>query len=172
MLVGPGYRDTWSAYARELERNNPGKFLMDRRITTAHRENVENAIGLASAERFKHLRSAALALWFIRFGRQRGMQTGGGPFGAVGQASRSRECRNPERKGSQGAPAQSRAPQHHSRPGPLRAGTQGLPTDLQPSSPVQNNSRRSCRSGSSCGRALILMNFAAALRRDLVGIVS
>lgn len=70
MLVGPSYRDTWSAYARELERDSPGKFLTDRRITSAQRENVENVIGLSSSERFNHLRAAALALWFVRFGKE------------------------------------------------------------------------------------------------------
>jgi hypothetical protein len=70
MLVGPSYRDTWSAYARELDRDSPAKFLMDRRITSAQRENVENSIGLSSTERFKHLRAAALTLWFVRFGTQ------------------------------------------------------------------------------------------------------
>lgn len=70
MLVGPSYRYTWSAYARELDRDSPAKFLMDCRITSAQRENVENAIGLSSTERFKHLRAAALALWFVRFGTQ------------------------------------------------------------------------------------------------------
>jgi hypothetical protein len=70
MLVGPSYRDTWSAYARELERDSPGKFLVDRQITSAQRENVENVIGLSSTERFKHLRAAALILWFMRFGTQ------------------------------------------------------------------------------------------------------
>jgi len=70
MLVGPSYRDTWSAYARELDRDSPAKFLMDRRITSAQRENVENAISLSSTGRFKHLRAAALTLWFVRFGTQ------------------------------------------------------------------------------------------------------
>ena len=70
MLVGPSYRDTWSAYARELDRNRPAKFLMERRITLSQRENVENAINLSSTERFKHVRAAALALWFTQFGRQ------------------------------------------------------------------------------------------------------
>jgi hypothetical protein len=68
MLVGPSYRNTWSAYARELERDRPTKYLMDNQITSALRENVENAIGLSSTERFKHLRAAALALWFVQFG--------------------------------------------------------------------------------------------------------
>lgn len=70
MLVGPSYRHTWSAYARELDRNSPNKFLMECRISSAQRENVENAINLSSTERFKHLRAVALALWFARYGRQ------------------------------------------------------------------------------------------------------
>ena len=70
MLVGPSYRYTWSAYSRELERDGPAKFLKDCRITSAQRENVENVIGLSSTERFKNLRAAALALWFVQFGTQ------------------------------------------------------------------------------------------------------
>jgi len=70
MLIGPSYRDTWSAYARELEKDSPGKFLTDRRITSAQRENVENVIGMSSTERFNHLRAATLALWFARLGKQ------------------------------------------------------------------------------------------------------
>lgn len=66
MLVGSSYRDTWGAYARELERHNPAKFLADRRITPVQRENVENAIGLSSAERFNHVRAFAMALWAER----------------------------------------------------------------------------------------------------------
>ncbi len=70
MLVGLSYRDTWAAYVRELDKNTPGKFLADRQISSAQRENVENAIGLSSTERFKHIYAAVLMLWFLRFGKQ------------------------------------------------------------------------------------------------------
>lgn len=70
MLVGQSYHHTWSAYARELERDNPAKFLADCRITSAQRENVENAIGLSSTERFRHIKAATLALWLARFPTQ------------------------------------------------------------------------------------------------------
>jgi hypothetical protein len=70
MLVGQSYHHTWSAYARELERDNPAKFLADCRITSAQRENVENAIGLSSTERFRHIKAATFAMWLIRFPRQ------------------------------------------------------------------------------------------------------
>ena len=70
MLVGPSYRNTWSAYAHELEKGNPRKFLTDCPITSAQRENVENVIGVSSTERFNHMYAATLALWFVRFGKQ------------------------------------------------------------------------------------------------------
>lgn len=70
MLVGQSYHHTWSAYARELERENPAKFLADNRITTAQRENVENAIGLSSTERFRYIKAAAFALWLAHFQTQ------------------------------------------------------------------------------------------------------
>ncbi|OQB81201.1 MAG: hypothetical protein BWX88_04335 [Planctomycetes bacterium ADurb.Bin126] len=69
-LVGLSYRDTWAAYARELDKGTPGKFLSDRQISSAQRENVENAIGLSSTERFKRIRAAVLMLWLLRFGKQ------------------------------------------------------------------------------------------------------
>lgn len=66
MLVGLSFRDTWAAYARELEKGTPAKFLADRHITQVQRENIEIAIGLSSADRFKHLKAFAFSVWASR----------------------------------------------------------------------------------------------------------
>ncbi|MEO2032017.1 MAG: hypothetical protein ABGZ35_08020, partial [Planctomycetaceae bacterium] len=70
MIVDQSYRDTWAAYARDLFRERVTEFMAERSITTTHRENVEAEIGLTSAARFQHMKSAFYSVWRKQFGDQ------------------------------------------------------------------------------------------------------
>ncbi len=69
-MVGQSFRHTWTAYAGALLQNRAAKFLADSQITSAHRENVEAAIGTSTVERFQHVRSVVFALWRRRCVKQ------------------------------------------------------------------------------------------------------
>jgi hypothetical protein len=67
MLLGPSYRDTLAAYAKQLSEGDTTRFLAERHIESRERAIIESAIGLAAYDRLKHIKSVTLALWRVMF---------------------------------------------------------------------------------------------------------
>jgi hypothetical protein len=62
-IVGPGHRDLWAAYARDLSLGRAEQFLRDRHIGAAEREDVEAALGVSPETHLLGVKAALLAIW-------------------------------------------------------------------------------------------------------------
>ena len=62
-LVGVTYRDTWAAYAQELESGSTQRFFEDHGVTLAERTEVEAAIGVGFGQHLGKYQPVCLALW-------------------------------------------------------------------------------------------------------------
>lgn len=69
-IAGQGYRDLWSAYARDLATGQTDRFFAERQIGVAERLEVETSIGRGPSRRYLHVLPALLAIWRSRHQEQ------------------------------------------------------------------------------------------------------
>lgn len=62
-LVGPAYRDIWSAYAQSLLDGRSDRFFEERGVSATERTEVEVAIGLGFEQRLRRYQPVCLAAW-------------------------------------------------------------------------------------------------------------
>ncbi len=69
-LVGPTYRDIWTAYAQALRAGDTDQFFSERGVSANDRTEVEVAIGLGFEQRLRRYQPVCLCLWRRSNGRQ------------------------------------------------------------------------------------------------------
>jgi hypothetical protein len=68
-LVGPTYRDIWTAYAQSLKAGETDQFFKDRGVSVNDRTEVEVAIGLGFEQRLRRYQPMCLSVWRRNNGR-------------------------------------------------------------------------------------------------------